>query len=162
MMARWSLWWNGRSRRERVMLGVMAVLVAGFLGWILLYRPLVGASRSLADALEVAAQRRASIAVKVELLKAAAAHPPKRREGAIGAIIGESAKQAGLTLDQIDVRGNDRASIAIAATRAPALLAWLSALEVDGISIETVTMAPADTAGFVRVQAVLFRPGASG
>jgi general secretion pathway protein M len=162
MMARWSVWWNGRSHRERVMLVLMAVLVAGVLGWLALYRPLSNASRDLANALEIAAQRKASIAVKVEQLKAATAHPAPRSSGAINIIVEASAKQAGLNFDTVDVRGDDRVSITIASTRSSVLLAWLGALEAEGVVVETATIAPGNPAGTVRVQAVLYRLGARG
>src|SRR5690606_21456399 len=47
-------WWDARSRREQVLLGVMAVGVAGFLLWFALLAPLAGARRA-ADARYAAA-----------------------------------------------------------------------------------------------------------
>lgn len=145
------------------MLGVMMALLFGFLGWLLLYRPIVGASHALDTALEVAAERKVSITAKVSELKAVAARPQSvASRGPLGAIIAESAAQADLTHDPVAVKSNGRISITLTSARTSQVLSWLAGLEAQGIVIETVTMAPTQPAGSVTVQAVLFRLDAGG
>ena len=57
MMAMFSPWWAQRTGRERVLVGLMLVLLAALLFWLLLVRPLA-AARATAQADAAAASTR--------------------------------------------------------------------------------------------------------
>ena len=153
--------WAERSPREQWMLGVMFALLAVVLLWLGVVRPLHAAQRSARDALAEATDRNAAIRSKVKLLKSlprnasvAAASVP------VDQFVGQSAGEAGLTLERAQAQGSDRIDIAVASVRPVALFSWLAALEAQGLRVETMTARPSPTAGSVSVQAVLVRGGA--
>jgi len=160
MMERLRVLWGERSPREQWMLGVMFALLAAVILWLGIARPLAAAQRSVRDALREATDRNAAIRAKVTLLKSL-----PRTAGPIDAampleqFIGQSAGEAGLTLERAQAQGADRVDMAIASVRPVALLSWLAALEARGIRVETMSARPAATAGSVSVQAVLVRGG---
>ena len=71
--------------------------------------------------------------------------------------VGQSAGEAGLTLERAQAQGNDRMDIAIASVRPIALFSWLSTLEGQGVRVVTMSARPSPTAGSISVQAVLER-----
>ena len=160
MIERLRVLWGERSPREQWMLGVMFALLAAVILWLGIARPFAAAQRSVRDALREATDRNAAIRAKVTLLKSL-----PRTAGPIDAampleqFIGQSAGEAGLTLERAQAQGADRVDMAIASVRPVALLSWLAALEARGIRVETMSARPAATAGSVSVQAVLVRGG---
>lgn len=152
--------WAGRSAREQWMLGVMFGLIAGLLLWFGLVRPIEMARLSTRTAMLDAADRNAGIRAKVAMLK----HLPAREPRAGPQIpfdqyMGQSAGEAGLTLERAQAQGEDKIDIAIASVRPIALFSWLGRLEGQGMRVETLRVQPAPTTGSVSVQAVLARGG---
>lgn len=160
MMERLKMLWGERSPREQWMLGVMFALLAVVILWLGLLRPLDAAQRSAHDALVQATDRNAEIRAKVKLLKSL---PPVARAMdravPLDQFIGQSAGEAGLTLERAQAQGADRFDMAIASVRPVALFSWLAALEAQGVRVETMSARPSPTAGSVSVQAVLVRGG---
>lgn len=160
MMERLKILWGERSPREQWMLGAMFALLALVILWLGVFRPLDGAQRSARDALREATDRNASIRAKVKLLKSL-----PRSSGTVDAgvpldqFIGQSAGEAGLTLERAQAQGTERLDMAIASVRPVALFSWLAALEAQGVRVETMSARPSPTAGSVSVQAVLVRGG---
>ena len=161
MMERLQTLWDERSPRERWMLGVMFALIAVVALWLGILRPIDAAQRSAHDALREATDRNAAIRAKVKLLKSL-----PQAAGAVDAavpldqFIGQSAGEAGLTLERAQPQGADRLDLAIASVRPVALFSWLAGLEARGVRVETMSARPSPTAGSVSVQAVLVRGGA--
>ncbi len=135
MTADFALWWQGRSARERMLLAIMAALLALVLVWLLVVRP-------LSDALD-AAQRRHAAAV-VALAEARAQGAPVAAASAVApslpidSLIGRSANEAGFTGARITAQGPARAHVAIDAARAPALFGWIASLEQQGLVVATL------------------------
>ncbi|WP_313807296.1 type II secretion system protein M [Sphingobium sp.] len=160
MMERLQGLWGERSPREQWMLGVMFALLAVVMAWLGVLRPLDMARRSAHDALLEATDRNAAIRAKAKLLKSL-----PRAAGTVDAgvpleqFIGQSAGEAGLTLERAQAQGADRLDMAIASVRPVALFSWLAALEAQGVRVETMSARPSPTAGSVSVQAVLVRGG---
>lgn len=158
MMERLKLLWDERSPREQWMLGVMFALLAVVILWLGLLRPLDVARRSAHDALREATDRNAAIRAKVKLLKSL-----PHIAGAMDVSVpldqfaGQSAGEAGLTLERAQAQGPDRLDMAIASVRPVALFSWLAGLEAQGVRVETMSARPSPTAGSVSVQAVLVR-----
>lgn len=161
MMEQAKIFWNDRSPREQWMLAVMAALLVVVVLWLGLFRPLDAAQRSARDRLLEATDRNASIRAKVKLLKALPAGGGlPARDAAIDQLVGQSAGEAGLTLERAQAQGPGRIDIAIASVRPVALFSWLASLEGMGVRVETMTARPGATAGSVSVQAVLVGGGA--
>ncbi|HKY80524.1 MAG TPA: type II secretion system protein M [Sphingobium sp.] len=150
--------WNERSPREQWMLGVMVALMAVVILWIGVLGPLSAAQLSARDALAQATDRNAAIRTKVKLLKTL-----PRSAGAstipVDQLVGQSAGEAGLTLERAQAQGPDRIEIAVASVRPVALFSWLAKLEAQGVRVDTMSARPSPTAGSVSVQAVLVREG---
>lgn len=158
MMERLGTYWAERSTREQWMLGVMFALLAVVILWFGIAMPLDRAQRSARDTLNEATDRNAAVRVAVKQLKAlprnAAATGPVTP---VDQFVGQSAGEAGLTLERAQAQGGDRIEIAIASVRPVALFSWLAALEAQGVRVVTVSARPSPTAGSVSVQAVLVR-----
>lgn len=152
-------WWSGLSNRERRLIVVMLAVVAFFVGWLGIWRPVHSAIDDGWASYGAAVDRNAAVRARLEQL----ARLPAQR-GAASAVdaeqlVTQSAAEAGLTLDRSAGQGAGRLAVTISSARAGALLAWLSALEAQGIVVETLSMTPAAMPGTVAVQAVL-RSGA--
>ncbi|BAV64021.1 type II secretory pathway component PulM [Sphingobium cloacae] len=153
--------WGERSPREQWMLGVMFALLAVVVLWLGIVRPLGAAQRSAHEALGAATDRNAAIRAKVKLMKSLPRGPAATSRGApLDQFVGQSAGEAGLTLERAQGQGADRMDIAIAAVRPIALMTWLAGLEAQGVRVETMSARPSPTAGSVSVQAVLVRGAA--
>ncbi|WP_327753540.1 type II secretion system protein M [Sphingobium sp. SJ10-10] len=160
MMERLKLLWDERSPREQWMLGLMFGLLAVVILWLGVFRPLDAAQRSARDALREATDRNAVIRAKVKLLKSLPRAAGIADTGVpLDQFIGQSAGEAGLTLERAQAQGADRLDMAIASVRPVALFSWLAALEAQGVRVETMSARPSPTAGSVSVQAVLVRGG---
>ena len=157
MMDTFKSLWAERSLREQWMLGVMFALLAVVVFWLGIVRPLWSAQRSAHDALIEATDRNAAVRAKVKLLRLLprAAYPSS--SATIDQIVGQSAGEAGLTLEQAQAQGAGRIEIVMASVRPVALFSWLAALEAQGVRVETMSARPSPTSGSISVQAVLVR-----
>ncbi len=158
MMERMKVAWADRSPREQWMLGVMFALLAGVILWFGVAMPLERAQLAARDDLRAATDRNAAIRATVKQLKAL-----PRETGTPGTatpidqFVGQSAGEAGLTLERAQAQGSDRMEVAIASVRPVALFSWLATLETQGVRIDTISARPSPTAGSVSVQAILVR-----
>src|SRR3546814_14080893 len=71
--------------------------------------------------------------------------------------VGQSAAEAGLSLERAQAQGDDRIDIAIGSVRPIALFSWLAALEGQGVRVDNMSARPSPTAGSVSVQAGVVR-----
>ncbi|MBB3981089.1 general secretion pathway protein M [Sphingobium fontiphilum] len=157
MMDSFKAAWAARSPREQWMLGVMFALLALVILWLGIARPVERAWTNSRAAMLAAADANAAIRAKVKMLKQLPASAPARDGTPMDQLVGQSAAEAGLTLERADAQGADRMDIAMASVRPVALFGWLAGLEAQGIRVETLSARPAPTAGSVAVQAVLAR-----
>ncbi len=155
MMANLREWWRERSERERMLLGVLGALLGATLLWLAVWRPLAGGQDNGWARLGEAVDRAAAIDTRLAQLRTA---PRARGEGAgapLAQRLTQGAAEAGLTLDRATAQGADGMAVTIASARSGALLGWLGRLEAGGVMVETISIAPAPTAGALSVQAVL-------
>lgn len=154
MMSALRNWWLERAPRERKLLAVLGILLAGTILWLGLWRPLTG---GLADGWlrqGEAVDRAAAIDARLAALKGTSARG--QTAGApLAQRLTQGAGEAGLTLDRATAQGNDGMAITIATAQPRALLGWIGRLEADGVLVETISIAPGANAGTVSVQAVL-------
>ncbi|HEX2763012.1 MAG TPA: type II secretion system protein M [Allosphingosinicella sp.] len=132
--------WAGRTRRERWLIAVMLVLVAGVAGWLMVLRPLGAMLADAKDrheravvALAEAQSDRAAIA-RLEKLP----RPPAGT--ALDALVGRAAADGGLSLARLEAIGEGRAAIVIDAARPAVLFGWIAELETRrGLLVERIT-----------------------
>lgn len=158
MMERMSTYWTERSSREKWLLGVMIALLAGVVLWLGIAMPLDRAQRDARASLGEATDRNAAMRAAVRQLKALPRNVASAAPVApVDQFVGQSAGEAGLTLERAQAQGEDRMEIAIASVRPVALFSWLAGLEGQGVRVETMSARPSPTTGSVSVQAVLVR-----
>jgi len=158
MMEKLAGLWAERSRREQWMLGVMFALLAVVMLWFGVVMPIDRAQRGAREALLAATDRNAAVRAAVKQLKALPRVPVNSGPAtAIDQFVGQSAGEAGLTLERAQAQGQDRMEIAIATVRPSALFGWLARLEAQGLRVETLSARPSPTTGSISVQAVLVR-----
>ena len=161
MMERIATYWSERSTREQWMLGVMFALLAVVILWFGVATPLDRAQRSARETLLAASDRNAAVRVAVKQLKALPLNAVTTGpDTPVDQFVGQSAGEAGLTLERAQAQGDNRMEVAIASVRPIALFSWLAILEAQGVRVETMSARPSATAGSVSVQAVLARGAA--
>ena len=125
-------WWEARSERERWLVGVMLVLAAILLSWLLVVRP-------LSDALDAAKARHGDAAVALAQARARArpaSSSSPAASGPVDAIIARTAAGAGFPGARIAAQGPGRASVSIDAARPQALFGWIAQMEQAGLVVE--------------------------
>jgi general secretion pathway protein M len=151
-------WWNGRTPREHVLLAVLGVLVLGLVSWLLIWRPVnsyLDTSRTTqGEALDRLSRTQAMVAEAKRL-------GPVKADGAVdaGAIIAQSAIEAGFTLAKNEQGQPGQYQIVISAAKARALFAWLGVLERQGVIAQTANVR-SNGDGTVTFEAVLRGRGA--
>ncbi|MES2755713.1 MAG: type II secretion system protein GspM [Pseudomonadota bacterium] len=152
-MSGWRERWAGMTLRERRLILLMLALFAIVVLWFGIIRPVAdGQARARADH-AIALDRNARVVGLVAALKGGG-KAPAALDGALDQVVGQSATEAGFTLDSANLEGADRMTIAIGAARAPALFAWLNGLQTRGIGVETLIVQPA-AGGTVSARATL-------
>lgn len=147
-------WWENHSEGERRFMTVLGLIILIVFAWLGVWRPI---DNALADGWErqgAALDRYASVRAKVHELKQ---RPAQRAQGArvpVDQLIGQSAAEAGFTLDRATSQGEGRMSVNIASARVGPLLRWISTLERAGITVQTISIVPGATEGTVAMQAV--------
>jgi general secretion pathway protein M len=130
-------WWRARSRRERMLLAILAALFVLVLAWLLVVRP-------LGDRLSEARERHGAAVVALAEAKdraeAIGRIERERRPALAGSIdqdVTQSAAAAGFQLSRIEPDGPNRVTLAIEAARPQALFAWVSEMETArGLVVE--------------------------
>ena len=142
MKSGFAAWWRLRSAREQRLLLAMAVLALVVGIWLLVIRPLglaLDAARERHGAAVIAA---AEVKRNAALLRGAGRAGSPALAGAVGAIIAQSASEAGFPIDRLEPQGATRATIAIEAVRPQAFFAWLARMEAAGLVVERVSATP--------------------
>ncbi|MBV9884777.1 MAG: type II secretion system protein M [Sphingomonadaceae bacterium] len=126
------LWWDARSARERWLVGIMLLLAAILLVWLIVVRP-------LSDALDAVRMRHGAAAVALAEARARVAPASsggRAAAGPVDAIAAGSAAAAGFPNARIAARGPGRASASLDAARPQALFGWIAQMEQAGLVVE--------------------------
>jgi general secretion pathway protein M len=153
------LWWAAHSPRDRFVISILGLAVVMVIGWLGVWRPLVGAGDSMRESHAVAVERHAGITARVaeyQALQARGTHTAASSATRLDLILSQSAAEQGFTLSRDDAAGDNQASIAIASAPAPALFTWLGALETQGIIAADLSIRP-NANGTVALTATLRR-----
>jgi general secretion pathway protein M len=128
-------WWQGRNRRERIMVSVMLAAIAAFLAWYGVLSPL----RQARDAAQARYLRAAAALEETDAALALLAEPrnspPVARGQAYAEIIVDSAGAAGVAIARRDADADGGLVLGIDGVAANTLFAWLDALrEKHGVA----------------------------
>lgn len=140
MIASFRNWFMALSRREQWLVGVAGMLT----GWVLLVFGIVLPALSAIDAakleLDEAVQRRGRIEASVDAVsrQQPAAAPSAAVD--IDLVVTQGAAEQGFDLIKSAAGAPGQVSFRIDQARAPALLAWLSALEAQGVDVRSISL----------------------
>ena len=135
MMAVLMPWWRDRTLRERWLLAIMAVLLAGLLLWLGALRPLAAAREAAQARGQRALASLAQVERQAQSIRTAAGRPASTMP--LAEQVSARLSAAGLAAEQLSASGDGRVSVRLAAVRAPVLLGWLAALQAgDGLIVE--------------------------
>ena len=90
------------------------------------------------------------LAAKVKLLKTLPRTSAASSATPLDQLVGQSAGEAGLTLERAQAQAPGRVEMAVASVRPVALFSWLATLETQGVRVDTMSVRPSPTAGSAR------------
>lgn len=132
MIAVARLWWQQRSPREQILLGVMSGMLIGF-GYVFgLWLPLERAQSAATARLAHAVAHRAVVAKQIVRLRQL---PATSGAGISAEALSASAQAAGFSVSRVEAVDAASVAIEIDAARAPALFGWLKGLEAKGVFV---------------------------
>lgn len=143
-------WWAGRSQRERVLLLVMLALALPILAWLLILRPIEAALETARTDHWAATARLIQVRSDAGLLKSTATVANETAQ----AIAARSASAAGFVPSRLDPTPDGKAMLSLPSAKPAALAKWLTALDREGVFVETITVRP-NSDSTVAVEAVL-------
>jgi general secretion pathway protein M len=150
------IWWRAHSQSERRLMTVLGVIMLLVFLWLGIWRPISNGVENGWARQGIALDRYASVKAKITALKTVhAASAASGGRPSLDQFVGQTAAEAGFTLDRASTQGAGRTSINIASARMSPLLDWISRLEQAGISVQTISIVPGATDGTVTVQALL-------
>lgn len=161
-------WWRARTLRERLVLAVGVVLLAGMLLHVLWWQPLSRETAALRDAVErlerdLEWMEHAAAQIRTAAVRSGLPAPAAQTAGSLVTVVDQAARGAGLgrALMQLDPQGADKVRIRLEGAAFDVLLAWVATLEQEaGIRVESATVEPASGPGSVDVRMVLVGGGA--
>lgn len=128
-------WWRDRSRREQILLAIMAGMVAIVILWLGMLRPLAGASDRAAARHASAISALGEVRSLTGAIRAAEARRRPGNDTPALERVRASASAAGLTLDTLESDGAGQVNLRITAIKPAPLLRWIADLEArDGIT----------------------------
>lgn len=132
-------WFIGLSRREQWLVGIAGALTATVILLFGILLPALSAIDAAKFELDEAVQRRGRIEATVE---AVSNQKPSRqaRYADIDLVVTQGAAEQGFDLIKSAGGGQGQVNFRIDQARAPALLAWLSSLEAQGVDVRTITL----------------------
>lgn len=153
-------WWRARAPRERLLLLVMFVGLAAFIGWFAVLVPLARLADAATDRRTGAAALLMEVRAARDELQSFAASRPQQEFGApVGPLLARTAGAAGVPLSNQRQEG-DRLTVGIDAVGAPDLLRWLDTLSRDH-GIAPVAMDVGERNGHLHAQLVFDAGGSA-
>jgi general secretion pathway protein M len=154
MMETMRSWWASHSAGERRFMAGLGALILIVIIWLGVLRPVDAGLAAGWERQGLALDRYASVRAKVAELQKRPARQAQANREPIDQLIGQSAAEAGFTLDRATMQGEGRMSVNMTSARVGPLLQWISRLEQAGIGVQTISIVPGATEGTVSVQAI--------
>jgi general secretion pathway protein M len=153
-------WWEGRTRRERVLLGVMAGLLAAVIAWYGVIAPIGAWKAGAAERRAEASADLQSVEADLARLNAAATEAPVGTGEPIEPLLIRTAEAAGLTIDRQQAEADGAQTAWLQAVPAQAVFGWIAQLEqAHGVTVSSITALKSPTGSGLDVQ-VSFRSAA--
>ncbi len=157
MIENLTVWFSELTLRERILLGIAAILSASLIAIYGLYIPLNQAIHQKRIDYREALEQRAAIEMASDSVGRNAQAPMKTFvTSPLDQFINQSATEAGFAPDSVTLDRIGRVSIILRQARSPAMLKWLAELERNGVGVEQIEV-KAGTDGTVSVSATLAR-----
>ncbi|MFN4295386.1 MAG: type II secretion system protein GspM [Brevundimonas sp.] len=129
------VWWDGRTAREHVMLGVLGGVLALVLAWFLILAPLLAWKDGAADRLHAAVQTHA-LASAAAGIDTSGGVP--RTPADLETLLTDSAAEVGVAV-QVSQDGADT-TFTVESAETARLFGWIAALERSGLSIASLSV----------------------
>lgn len=145
-------WIAGRTRREQLLLGIAAGLVAFALVVFGLILPGASAIQSAEKELDLVIDRRGRIEAVAALAKTMSGSAPAPVVAvSLESVISESAAADGFEIADGTAVGDFEYRFRLGSTKASALLGWLTALEAQGVELAQISLKRGE-GGFVSAE----------
>ena len=144
MIERLSHWFRALSQREQVLIGILAFLLAGTIGFYGVYKPFERAIDTAAADYREAVDRQGRIESKVAALQdGSVTDEAPGISGALNQFVSQSAGETGIAIGSVDRQADDRVNLTVQSARPTALFAWLARIEQQGVAVENLNASPA-------------------
>ena len=137
-------WFASLSQREKILVSIAGLLLAGLIGYYGIARPMVGGMADAEQRYVDAIERQARIDAKVAALRRPADGSVVRFSGAIDAFVGQSAGETGIAVASITPQSDNRVQMVVESAKPTALFGWLARVERQGIAVEALNINPMD------------------
>ena len=150
------VWLDGRSARERALLGVLAFWAGVALIWYGVLGPLLGANATARERIALYEQLQARLRLAPGGAAAAPAGPTMAGDAALDEAIRQVASTLGLN-PEVSADG-DRVRVTVANARFDSALPFVQAIERGGAVVEAMRMDATDQPGLVNLSMTVSRP----
>ncbi|GAA0474092.1 hypothetical protein GCM10009096_14430 [Parasphingorhabdus litoris] len=135
-------WFHALSSREKILIGVGAVLAALVIGYYAIILPFISAFASAEQRYQQATDGQARIEAKVEALTAPADGAVKPVAGPLDVFVSQNAGEAGFAVGRLEPQTNGAVRLTITSAKPTALFGWLARLESRGVAVEELAVNP--------------------
>lgn len=136
-------WFVGLTQREKILVGIAALLVAALVAYYGIARPLAGATTAAEERYVEAIEGQARIEAKVAALRQPVDGTASRFGGAIDIFVSQSAGETGIAVGSIDTQPDSRVNMVVESAKPTALFGWLARIERQGVAVESLSVSPA-------------------
>lgn len=136
-------WFAGLSQREKILVGIAGLLLAGLVGYYGIARPMSGAMTAAEERYINAIERQARIEAKVAALRQPVVGQAIRINVAIDAFVSQSAGETGIAVASVTPQSDSRVNMVVESAKPTALFGWLARVEREGIAVESLSINPA-------------------
>lgn len=136
-------WFTGLSQREKILVGIAGLLLAGLVGYYGIARPMFGAMASAEERYVDVVERQARIEAKVAALQQPVDGRVAKFSGAIDAFVSQSAGETGIAVASVTPQSDNRVNMVVESAKPTALFGWLARIEREGIAVESLSVNPA-------------------
>ena len=136
-------WFVGLSQREKILVGIAGLLLAGLVGYYGIIRPMFGAMTAAEERYVSAVERQARIETKVAALLQPVEGTVVKFSGAIDSFVSQSAGETGIAVGSVVLQSGGRVNMVVESAKPTALFGWLARVEGEGIAVEALSVNPA-------------------
>lgn len=136
-------WFDALSSREKILISVLSILLAGVIAFYGVFKPLVGAMNTAELRYQDAIERQTRIEAKAAFFDRKEKGPEgevQSASGSIEAIVSQSAGEAGFATGAINAQTDASVTVTINAAKSTAFFRWIALLEQRGILVSEISV----------------------